>query len=79
MHTALLRLVPSMVKDDYTLRTSLSGTRFSYATEGALVISSQLSMQRRGQRPSKGLGTNMTVEATERQSTHVNRRGIHPG
>ena len=31
--------------------------------------------QRRGQRPLKGSGT---VEATSRQSTHVNMRRIHP-
>ena len=35
-----------------------------HATEGALFISAQLSMHRRGQRPPKGSGTNMTVEAT---------------
>ena len=36
-------------------------------------------VQRRGQRPPKGSGTNMTVEATQRQSTHVNMRRVHPG
>ena len=49
-----------------------NSARFSYATEGALFISAQ-------QRPPKGSGTNMTVEATERQSTHVDMRRIHPG
>ena len=39
-----------------------NSARFSYATEGALFISAQL--QRRGQRPLKGSGTDMTVEAT---------------
>ena len=41
-----------------------NSARFSYATEGALFFSAQLSMQRRGQRPPKGSGTNTTVEAT---------------
>ena len=41
-----------------------NSARFSYATVGALFISAQVSMQRRGQRPPKGSGTNMTVEAT---------------
>ena len=37
-------------------------------------------VQRRGQRPPKGSGTNMTVEATQRQkNTHVNMRRIHTG
>ena len=53
-----------------------NSARFSYATEVALFISAQLSMQRRGQRPPKGSGTNMTVEATKRQSKHVNMRRI---
>ena len=35
--------------------------RFSYATEGALLIAAQLSTD--GQRPPNGSGTNMTVEA----------------
>ena len=35
--------------------------RFGYATEGALFIAA---VQRRGQRPPKGSGTNMTVGAT---------------
>ena len=32
----------------------------------------------RGQHPPKGLGTNMTAEATQHPSTHVNMRCIHP-
>ena len=36
--------------------------RFSYATEGALYL--RAAVQRRGQRPPKGLGTDKTVEAT---------------
>ena len=36
-------------------------------------------VRRRGQRPPKGSGTNMTVEATQRQNTHVNMRRIHTG
>ena len=56
---------PSSDNDEITLRTPLSGTFLqtlpdlvTYATEGALFISA-----RRGQRPPKGSGTNMTVEA----------------
>jgi len=45
-----------------------NSARFSYATEGALFTYAQLSMQRCGQRPPKGSGTDMTVEATKRQS-----------
>ena len=41
-----------------------NSARFGYATVGALFISAQLSLQRRGQRRPKSLGTNMTVEAT---------------
>ena len=40
-----------------------NSARFSYATEGALFISEQLSSDT-VQRPPKGSGTNMTVEAT---------------
>ena len=40
-----------------------NSARFGYATEGALFISAQLSTDT-GQRPPKGSGTNMTVEAT---------------
>ena len=41
-----------------------NSARFSNAAEGALFISAQLSMQRPGQRPPKGSGIDMTVEAT---------------
>ena len=42
-----------------------NSARFSYAaTEGALLIYLRAAVQRRGQRPPKGSGTNMTVEAT---------------
>jgi len=56
------------VWDKATLRAPLSGTflqtaRFSYATEGATLYF-RAAVQRRGQRPPKGLGTDMTVEAT---------------
>ena len=56
-----------------------TSARFSYATEGALFISAKLSSRRRGQRPPKGFGTDKTVEATKRPSTHVNMRRSHPG
>ena len=48
-----------------------NSARFSYATEGVLSVYLRAAVQRRGQRPPKGSGTNMTVEATYRQSTHV--------
>ena len=40
-----------------------NSARFSYATDGALFICALPAVQRRGQRPPKGSGTNMTVEA----------------
>ena len=51
----------------WTLPASLSGTflqtllvcRFGYATEGALRLYLRAAVHRRGQRPPKGLGTNM--------------------
>ena len=55
-----------------------NSARFSYATEGALFISAQLSTDAVSA-PPKGLGTNMTVEAAKRPITHVNTRRIHPG
>ena len=51
--------------------------RFSYTTEGALFICA--AVQQCGQRPPKGSGTNIIVEATWRPSMHVNARCIHPG
>ena len=43
------------------LKVPPDSASFSYATEGALFISAQLSIQRRrGQRPPKGSGTNQT-------------------
>ena len=36
-------------------------------------------VHRRGQRPPKVLGTDMTAEAAYRPSTHANMRRIHPG
>ena len=54
-----------------TLRASLSGTFLQTLPDlvtplkgHSIFISAQLSMQRRGQRPPKGSGTNMTVDAT---------------
>ena len=41
-----------------------NSARFGYATEGALDLYLRVAVHRRGQRPSKGSGTNMTVEAT---------------
>ena len=41
-----------------------NSARFSYATERALDLYLRAAVQRRGQRPAKGSGTNMTVEAT---------------
>ena len=40
-----------------------NSARFSYAIEGATLYL-HAAVQRRGQRPPKGSGTNMTVEAT---------------
>ena len=56
-----------------------NSARFSYATEGRGTLYLCASVHRLGQRPPKVSGTNMTVEATKRQSTHVNMRRIHPG
>ena len=39
-----------------------NSARFSYATEGTLYL--RAAVHQRGQRPPKGSGTNMTVEAT---------------
>ena len=58
------------VLDEGTLRASLSGTflpnsaRSGYATEAAHALYLRAAVHRRGQRPPKDLGTNMTVEAT---------------
>ena len=58
------------VLDEGTLRASLSGTflpnsaRSGYATEAAHALYLRAAVYRRGQRPPKGLGTNMTVKAT---------------
>ena len=63
--------VASTVLSVPTLRASLSGTFLQTLPDlvtplkgHSIFISAQLSMQRRGQRPPKGSGTNMTVEAT---------------
>ena len=57
---------------------SPNSARFSYIAERALFYL-RADVYRRGQRPPKGLGTNMTVEATQRPSTHVNTRRTRPG
>ena len=41
-----------------------NSARFGYATEGACTLYFRAAVLRRGQRPPKGSGTNMTVEAT---------------
>ena len=41
-----------------------NSARFRYAAEGALDLYVRAAVQRCGQRPPKGSGTNMTVEAT---------------
>ena len=41
-----------------------NSARFSYATEGRGTLYLCAAVHRRGQRPPKGSGTNMTVEAT---------------
>ena len=43
---------------------SPNSARFSYSAERACTLYLRAAVQRRGQRPPKGLGTNMTVEAT---------------
>ena len=43
-----------------------NSARFSYATEGALYL--RAAVQRRGQRPPKGSGTDKTVEAASAQT-----------
>ena len=55
-----------------------NSARFSYATEGALFISAQMSSNVVSALR-KVWVLNMTVEAAQRQSTHVNMRRIHPG
>ena len=55
-----------------------NSARTGYATEGALFISAQLSQHSRCQRPPKGLGTNKTVETTQRPSTLANMRARPP-
>ena len=40
-----------------------NSARFGYAPEGALDLYLRAAVQRRGQRPPKGFGTNVTVEA----------------
>ena len=66
-----------------TLRASPSGT-FLQTLPGLVTpmkgtLHLRAAVQRRGQRPPKGLDTNMTVEATQRPSTLVKIRRIHPG
>ena len=51
-----------------------NSARFSYATEGALFISAQLSTDLVSAPPPKGLSINKTVEATKCPSMHVNMR-----
>ena len=69
--------VVSLVKAVTTLRASLSGTflqtlpdHVSYATEGALFISAQLSSDAVSA-PPKGSGTNMTVELSNLAPKHA--------
>ena len=56
------------VKERGTLRTSLSGTFLQTLPDLVTPLKGTLylgaAVQRRGQRPPKGSGTNMTVEAT---------------
>ena len=55
-----------------------NSARFSYATEGAHLIKIiRAAVHRRGQRPPKGFGTNMTVEATWRPK-HARKHETHP-
>ena len=48
-------------------------------TERALDLYLRAAVHPRCQRPPKGTGPNMTVEATKRPSTTVNTTRIHPG
>ena len=60
-----------------TLRASLSGTFLQALPDLVMPLKGHSDLylrpavQRRGQGPPKGLGTNMTVETTYRPSTHV--------
>ena len=62
-----------------TLRASVSGTFLHTLPDLVTPLKGHAAVHGRGQRPPKGSGTNMTVEATKRPSTHVNMRRIHPG
>ena len=66
-----------------TLRASPSGTFLQTLPDLVTPLKghsvSAQAVQRRGQRPPKGSGTNVTAKATWRPSTHVNMRRIHPG
>ena len=53
-----------------------NAARISYATEGALFTSAQLSTDNSA--PSEILGPNETVKAPQRWSTHINMRHVHP-
>ena len=54
-----------------------NSARFSYAAEGALFISAQLSMQRRGQRPPKGSGTKYDCRSNLAPK-HARKHETHP-
>ena len=58
-----------------------NSARIGYATERALALYLRAAVYRRCRRPLKGLGSNKTVEATQRTgpSTYVNIRRIHVG
>ena len=55
-----------------------NSARFSYATEGALFNSAQLSIKRRGQRPPKGLGTNNYDCRSNLAPKHAREHETHP-
>ena len=54
-----------------------NSARFSYATEGALFISAQLSSDAVMQSPPKGFGTDKTVGATSVAPKHARKLEAH--
>ena len=66
-----------------TIRAPLSGTFLQTLPDLVTPLKGHLylraAVHRRGQHPPKSFGTDKTLEATKRPSTHVNMRHIHPG
>ena len=67
----------SLTQDIAARHLPPNSARLGYATEwGTLYL--RAAVQRRCQRPPKGLGTSKTVDAAQRRSMHVNMRRVHP-